>query len=99
MKHVGLKTFEDVAKKNGFVLTSWHVATLQADAAVVANRMIIMGLLHAASGFTTSHSTFNCNKVCKLSRNLEEHITTGSIGDKWTELDTYFGISTLACTL
>ena len=52
MKHVGLKTFEDVAKKNGFVLTSWHVATLQADAAIVANRMIIMGLLHAASGFT-----------------------------------------------
>ena len=68
MKHVGLKTFEDVAKKNGFVLTSWHVATLQVDTIAVANRMIIiMGLLHAASGFTTSHSTFNCNKVCKLS--------------------------------
>ena len=63
MKHVGLKNFEDTAKKSGFVLTSWHVVTLQDVTGAVANRMIIMGLLHTASGFTTSHSTFNCNKV------------------------------------
>ena len=91
MKHVGLKNFEDVAQKSVFVLTSWHVSILQVVTFAVANRMIIMGLLHAAiaSGFTTSHTTFNCNKVCKLSWYLEEPITPGSIGDKWTELDTY----------
>ena len=63
MKHVGLKNFEDVAKKSVFVLASWTVATLQDVTAVVTNRMIIMGLLHVASGFITSHSTFNCKKV------------------------------------
>ena len=67
MKHVGLKNFEDVANKSVFVLASWYVATLQDVTATVANRMIIMGLFHVASGFTTSHSTFNCNRVCKLS--------------------------------